>query len=152
MITNNLLLSCQYQNWQSYCLVLLLFIWCAHVLCVFVLCFTAAQSTALWGETKWLIFLLIDCLNQQIISKQRVKLKMVVFGNLTHLLVVLLPGLGVVWLAPRRLCRLGLVPWSLGTSSWVSGVLGWHSPWRLLVVLSVVGRPGCIGVIGCCLA
>ena len=29
--------------------------------------------------------------------------------SLTHLLVVLLPGLGVVWLPPRRLCGLGLV-------------------------------------------
>lgn len=70
----------------------------------------------------------------------------------THLLVVLLPGLGVVRLAPRCLCSLGLVTCSLGTSGLVCGVRGWRSPRWLLVVLSVVGRPGCIGVIGCCLA
>ncbi|TNN80581.1 hypothetical protein EYF80_009087 [Liparis tanakae] len=37
-------------------------------------------------------------------------------------------------------------------ASWVGGVLGRRSPRWLLVALSVVGCPGCIGVIGCCLA
>ena len=57
--------------------------------------------------------LMMTGLKQQNISaaiEKQVKLQRELFCGLTHLLVVLLPGLAVVWLAPGRLCRLGLLP------------------------------------------
>lgn len=70
-------------------------------------------------------------------------------------LVVLLPGLGVVRLAPRGLAGLGLVSRCWATSGGVGGGLaGPCSPWLpSLVVLAIIGCPGCVRVRGTgCLA
>lgn len=61
---------------------------------------------------------------------------------LTHFLVVLLPGLGVVGLASGRLGLLVLVRWG-GSCRWGGWVLTWHgTAWWLLVVLRIVCSPG----------
>lgn len=62
-----------------------------------------------------------------------------------HLFVVLLPGLGVVWLGSAW----GRLAWVSGSSGLGRGSLSWHSAAsRLLVVLCVISRPRCVRI--CC--